>query len=422
MDHEASTRKGRRPIGVAAPFLLLPALALGCGSDGSLEGFEGLPWAAAEPLVRIGSVDDADFAFDFVGAIEVTPDGHLLSLHPREPSIRRWTPEGRPAGTIGRRGEGPGEFSRPQTMGWVADTLWVMDLAGYRFNFYSANGNFIRSVNPPVDIGSTGLAEDGVLPPRPHRLLEDGTVWSRSPAFSQAIMEGTLNRVLHTRTGPDGSLLDTLLVQPVSTRGSLGVPFPGGGGMFTSQPFNDEVRVEGLPDGSGLLILAPRAATDPASAEFALTRVGLSGDTVFHRAYPYTPVPVPRNRADSIVEATAERFHESMGEQTGIAIGEWRRLVRDALYVPAHYPPVGTMVAGRDGSIWLSLRGEAADPTDPGRSWVVLDPDGEPLHRIRIPEGTRIVLAERDGFWAIVRDDLDVEYITRFRVGEGEGG
>jgi hypothetical protein len=411
-------RLGRLLLG----FLLLLPWTVACGDDEVASGLQDLSVAVAEPRIEIGAVDDSDFAFTFVGGIEVAPDGTVLSLHPQEASIRRWTEDGQPAGTIGRRGEGPGEFSRPQSMGWVGDTLWVLDLANYRFSFYSPDGSFLRSVSPPVDLGSAELAREGIYPPRPHRLLADGTIWSRTPAFSQQVMEGTLTRVLHARTDREGSLLDTLVVQPVSPRGSLGLPLPGGGGVFTRQPFGDEVLLEGLPDGSGLLMLERPAATDLGAAEFTLTRVGLGGDTVFSRAYPYAPIPIPRERVDSVIEAQADQFNEWLGEQRNVAIGEWRRLVRDALYVPPHYPPVGIMVAGRDGSIWLSPEAPDPDAEQLGREWIVLDPEGEPLYRVRIPARSRVLLAERDGFWGVVLDDLDVEYITRFRVWEQDGG
>jgi hypothetical protein len=407
---------GHRFGGLLFGCLLLPPLTLACGGDEAVSGFQDLPTRVAEPQVRIGHVDDPDFAFTRVSAIEVGPDGTILSLHPQESAIRRWTGDGRPAGTIGRRGEGPGEFSRPQSMGWVGDTLWVLDLANYRFSFYSDDGSFIRSMAPPVDMGAPELAREGIHPPRPHRLLADGTIWSRSPAFSQQIMEGTVTRVLHARTQGDGSLLDTLGFQPVSPRGSLGIAFPGGGGVFTSQPFSDEVLLQGVPDGSGLLIVERPVAGDPGTAAFTLTRVGVRGDTLFSRTYPYAPMPIPRERVDSVIEAQAASFHEFLGEQRGIAMREWRRLVRDALYAPSHYPPVASMVPGRDGSVWLRPGAPDPDADGRGQEWIVLDPEGEPVQRVRVPEGARILLPEVDGFWGVVQDELDVEYITRFRV------
>jgi hypothetical protein len=408
----------RRRVPVAPGFLALLPFLVACGESDHASTLQDLPLAAVEAQVRIGSVDDPDFAFSRVSALEVAPDGAILSLHGQESQIRRWTPDGRSAGSVGRRGQGPGEFSRPSSMGWKGDTLWVMDLDGYRFSYFDSEGSFLGGLTPRVDLGSAELARDGVYPPRPAGLLRDGTVWSQTPAWSQQVVEGTLNRVFHVRTDPAGGVLDTLLVQPVGTNGTLGILYPQGGGVFTRQPFGDGVMVQPLPDLSGLLVVERPAPAEPGSAEFRVIRVDASGDTVFARAYPYTPTAISRSRVDSIVEAQAESLHGFVGERTGIPLGEWRRRVAEALYTPTHHPPVAEAVPGRDGSLWLRLA-----PSGPeGPEWLVLDTNGEPLRRVRVPERTRILTAETDRFWGVTQDDLDVGYIVRFRVVEPAGG
>jgi hypothetical protein len=409
--------QGQRRVPVAPGFLVLLPFLVACGESDHASTLQDLPLAVVEAEVRIGSVDDPDYAFSQVNALDVAPDGAILSLHGQESQIRRWTPDGRPAGSVGRRGQGPGEFSRPNSMGWKGDTLWVMDVDGYRFSYFDSEGSFLGGLAPPVDLGSAELARDGVLPPRPAGLLRDGTVWSRTPAWSQQVVEGTLTRVFHFRTDPSGGVLDTLLVQPVGTNGTLGILYSQGG-VFTNQPFGDEVMVRSLPDLSGLLVVERPAPVAPGQAEFRVIRLDASGDTVFARAYPYTPTAIPRSRVDSIVQAQAESLHGFMGERTGIPLGEWRRRVAEALYAPAHHSPVAEAVPGRDGSLWFRLA-----PSRPeGPEWLVLDADGEPLRRVRVPERTRILAAETDRFWGVTQDDLDVDYIVRFRVVEPAEG
>ena len=38
--------------------------------------------------------------------------------------MRRWPADGAPAGTLGRKGEGPGEFRVPYQLGFFGDSLW----------------------------------------------------------------------------------------------------------------------------------------------------------------------------------------------------------------------------------------------------------------------------------------------------------
>ena len=96
-------------------------LAAGCQSDGvsSPDPFSADPWTVSGPEVRIGSLDDPDYIFASVNRLALSPDGLLHSLHPDEATLRQWTAEGTHAGSIGRKGEGPGEFVVPFNMGFL---------------------------------------------------------------------------------------------------------------------------------------------------------------------------------------------------------------------------------------------------------------------------------------------------------------
>lgn len=70
-------------------------------------------WTVEGPTVRIGSIDDPDEAFGAVTGLAMSPDGTLHSLHRGQASVGRWDAQGRPAGTVGRAGEGPPGSSIP---------------------------------------------------------------------------------------------------------------------------------------------------------------------------------------------------------------------------------------------------------------------------------------------------------------------
>jgi len=185
-----------------------------------------------------------------------------------------------------------------------------------------------------------------------------------------------------------------------------------GGGIFTSQPFSDAVEARLLNDGSGLLVLERGAAQEVGLAEFRLTRIGLGGDTVFSRVYPYEPVPLPRERVDSAIDAQAERLHRFVGERTGTTLPQWQGWVADAMYAPPYYSPVSEILSGRDGTIWLGLN----PPGPEGREWLVLGPAGDPVGRVLMPTGLRVLLADERNVWGVETDELDVQYIVRYAV------
>jgi hypothetical protein len=102
---------------------------------------------------------------------------------------------------------------------------------------------------------------------------------------------------------------------------------------------------------------------------------------------------------------------------------------REIVRIPRSMPPARAVRLGDDGTLWL-LRDEPAplhlleDTRGPGAStWVMLDPDGVPRHRLRIPERSMLKAATREEIWTW---DLDGGGLTRWSVrvesgGEGEG-
>jgi len=100
---------------------------------------------------------------------------------------------------------------------------------------------------------------------------------------------------------------------------------------------------------------------------------------------------------------------------------------------------------GNDGRIWVSVSlpaeripdDELAPPTPPvpgsneppipPRRWRepvafdVFEPDGRYLGRVALPTGATWRASRGDRLWAVTRDSLDIEQVTRFRVAPGFG-
>lgn len=283
----------------------------GCESAGGGESLAKIPFVSMTEDLRIGAVDDPDYAFSMVVALEVGPNGTIFSLHPQE----------------------------------------------------------------------------------------------------SAVVDGTLTSLAHVRMDPDGSTVDTLLTTPVGRSNVLGV-LRDGGGTFMSQPFSDADLVLVENDRTSLLTLQRRAALSEGQHEFRLTRVDLTGDTVFSRNYPYQPVPVTADTVQKAVDSAAEGLHGFVGERTGTTLGQWRGWIREAIYVPDYYAPVREVVSGRDGTIWLA-RNPAGGATV---EWLILDRNGEPVGRTETPAGFRLLLADSSMVWGVLRDDMDVDYIVRHRA------
>ena len=66
---------------------------------------------------------------------------------------------------------------------------------------------------------------------------------------------------------------------------------------------------------------------------------------------------------------------------------------------------------GQDHTLWLETRLE-----EDGRPYVVLDPDGDPIGTVVVPERSRISAAQRDRVWILETDDLGVQSVVRYAV------
>lgn len=398
-------------------FLLMSLAIPGCRSDAgsSPDLFDGEPWTLSGPEVTIGSTDDdPDYIFGSVIGLEFAPDGRLYSLHAREASVRRWTPDGHPDGTIGRAGEGPGEFREPWLMGFFGDSLWVWDW-GSHVSYFDLDSEFLGRVAPRVDIGSPERN-----PPRPTEPLRDGTFFGMQLPWSHEIATGALTESAVVHMDPAGETLATIWMHPHEPRDGLALlNEDGSGGSYGSQPFGDGVAFAVVDD--GIVAIDRRAWTGEGEAVFTLTRIGLAGDTVFRTPVPYTPDPLPRERIDAAIDSLTEDWFERMSRrQPGLTRPRLEARMRDATYQPAYVPPVGAMMIDEDGNIWLRrFDPVVSDDNQVLAEWWVCDPTGAALARAWFPTDLQVMHINHEYVWGVERDELDLESIVRYRLVRG---
>jgi hypothetical protein len=416
------------------PALLLAVLGACAGEDAGGGTVEDLALASVEREVRIGALDDPDLAFTPVSSILVAPDGTIWTLHRQEPILRRWSEDGEPLGAVGRRGEGPGEFGSPFSFGALGDSLWVHDMGLQRFTRFGWDGTLLGSLPAPIDLGTREGATVGEYPVRAAGLLADGTVHAMTPGFSQDIAEGRLTRIAHVRQDADAVPLDTVAWVPVGASSTLAL-IRETGGVFTAQPFGDAMIALATPDGTALLLLERTAADSPGPAAFRVIRVAMvptddgdaPGDTVRITEVPYQALPIPAGEVAREIDRVTDQLWSFMGERLGVPRNQMRRQVEAAAYLPATRPPAARIVAGFDGSTWIELLEAPPDPVeDPGGAsgaapppptrWLVLDPEGGLLRRVDVPPRVRVLAATVDRFWGTETDELEVEYLVRYRV------
>lgn len=107
------------------------------------------PKVALELLRKIGDIDTEDehFAFNYPSDVAVDKDGNIYVLDAANARIQKFGPDGRYLATIGRKGQGPGEFIFPDALSLDKDgNLVVADSAQNRVHVIIGGGKDVRSM------------------------------------------------------------------------------------------------------------------------------------------------------------------------------------------------------------------------------------------------------------------------------------
>jgi hypothetical protein len=79
--------------------------------------------------------------------------------------------------------------------------------------------------------------------------------------------------------------------------------------------------------------------------------------------------------------------------------------------LPQELPVLGSALVDDRGRIWVSEFRPATKRWEQADAWHVLDRNGTPLARLRIPASSRLVAVRGDTVAVVVRDQLDVQHL-----------
>lgn len=381
-------------VAVAAPVLVACA-----GSPDAVVSEVGGRWTAV-PTVRAGA-QDGPGALSPVFDVEVGPNGEMLVGQPAIGTISVFDSVGQFLRSVGRRGPGPGEFGVLGRMGWLADSLWIVDFG--RLQLFGPDLEFSRVVTFPLLRPPPGVAR---LIPGP--IMADGSVLG-IPAGPDAGRPAPI-----VLLSEEGEITDTLA--HVRQRDP-----------FVRVTVSDDTRPANITDpwianpiwiseqnGAAILIVdgpVPEAAAD---ASFRITRIGINGDTLLNRRVEYSPIQMTADLLDQTYSEIVARIGSS---RSSVAETTIRRAVESAIPGPAFLPPVSGMVLGRDGTIWLRREELRRDSV----KWDVLDSAGGALGSLRLPASFSVMRAQRDRIWGIEVDSLDVPYVRVYEIRHAGG-
>lgn len=337
----------------------------------------------------------------------LTDSNHIYVLDPTAFGVHRFDDHGTWLGTIGREGDGPGEFRRPTAMGWLADTLWVADRGLGRLSLFDRSGGFLRSVRFSIMSGSTVLM--------PQRVLAGGGIVS-IPSISVASI-GAVDSLPVLLFDEEGMVQDTLAWQAVGhVAVSVVTPALGSGSgqrtMSISHPFDRRSLIAFDPMGRWLY-LATWRTTAESDASLELLQVTPTN----HRAVVAT-LPLGRvSLSPRDLQAHVHRIHHTLPEsfRSVVSAQELTRIFQQQVSRPSQ-TLTDAMVAGADGTIWLRKTSE--DPVSAPERWAAYRPGDGFVGFVRLPTAHFLLGVTGHKIWTVSWDDVDLPTITAWVLRE----
>lgn len=342
-------------------------------------------WSLEEEL-RIGAVEgDQPYVFGRIRNLIPALDGGVWIYDQQAFELRRFGANGEHILSVGRRGEGPGEFSgNACARRGTEEEIWVeTETNWHRFN---RDGQLIGTFPTPSTIacGVRAWLPDG-------RYLAVGSDYdweTQTQHLYFVVLEWVSGAFVPVDTimAPDVPEPETITWVSSSgrSRSTRSIPFVHNPGW-------------GLERGGVFWAWNGRG-------DYDIRLQSMRGDTIRRISRPYSSV-----RIEKPVRREAIRDFNRPG---------WRAETDfDVSRVPDVYPPFSSVQLSEDQSVWV--RRQTGEGTV---SWDIFSDDDRYLGELDIPEelaGMSLRYVGEDHVWGILRDDLGVQYVVRARIVKG---
>ena len=344
-----------------------------------------------------GAAHDSSHLVWEVTAAARLADGRVAVLSQGNRTILLFETSGKLSGSIGRGGRGPGEFSNPEHIQYLAgDTLVVWDAMLGPVSYFDASGALLKQ--KLIDLGAVFAAVrpfGGNTPERVMTPLADGSfVVAIGPRRDDSGRKG------HWRY---------VRVDSTYSANALGEWYWGGGAAFAAT----------FGFGERVTVLIPRyfvgrphiaAGGPPPRVYISVADENeihhFSAEGVLRRIIRRTTEPVPITAEERAVLAEEER--RTYAPYPGLMAEVRRR--REQLPPPRRFhPPINGLRMDTEGHLWVK------DPLK--NQWSVVGPDGRWLGTLsHTALGGRVLRIEEDLILTVHLDELGAERVEGHRL------
>lgn len=372
----------------------------------------------SEPHYRIGDAVRGDALFGIVPYLRVGPGGHVFVLEAYDNRLSVWTPSGARLFSVGRSGEGPGDFMMPYRVHFEDSRFYVRDQS--KFTYFSYDGSLLETVpNPPNSIGYQGFRIwiDALTP--------NGSFMGM-PTMGRSVELGLLGNdpvdslpVFSVRESATGWVRDVVYWNGI--RNTTFALTYNGWLTFPGQPFSVADQYEFDP-GAGTILVSRVAGEHLGAGEaelFELSAVAEEGrsvgDTVWRRRLAFEPIRLTPAMVQDAIERIAETYvHVEEGEDSVRVRESARGNIEESIRVPEYLPAIKVLFTASSGQVWL-LSHETVDTMSVWYS-VERGDDESPPRRVLLPDWFLVMDATDTHVWGVWRDELDINYVVGRRL------
>ena len=330
-----------------------------------------------EDLVIGGGEEfDENYNFRRISSMEVDDEGNILVLDYSDCRIQKYDKEGKYLRTIGRKGEGPGEFQRPFRSYLAPDgKLYVNELR--KLHVFNENQEYIRSIILESPLRSFGVTKEGNIM---------GYTSTRSEE------EMTIDIAL---IDPEGKRTKTIASYPdqgvMIQRGNItvGTTPPYSPGLFFC-PVDENLGIYGF------------------SAEYMLFQTDASGEIIRRIEKEERRQPTSKDEESEYIKKLWDRQREVGGK---ISEGDIRKL-----HTFAEYKPYFTnIIMDDEGNLFLPKPKSVLHPED-FTYYDFFNKQGYYFYKIKISDITPRVI--KKGYIYTYGSDPDTGYyeIERYKI------
>lgn len=335
-----------------------------------------------EDLVIGGDVEDENFNFMRISAIEVDSEGNIYVLDYRQCRIQKFNKDGDYLQTIGRKGEGPGEFQRASRMYLSPEgRLYVNEIR--KVHIFGKDGAFEKSVIPESFLLNFSATEEGSI-------LGQSRTYGEEERSQDIILMDSKGKKLDTVTSfPDPSVILTKAVSGGAI--SMGGP----------PPYSPELSFCPLSEGS---------AVYGYSSEYKLFVANSSGEVIRRIEKEEERQPTSKKEEDEYVKDRLERSRARGGSI------QWSEGDLKKLHKFAEYKPFFTnIVMDDEGHLFLPKPKSVLNPEE-DTYFDMFSPEGFYIYKVKIHKVNPRVI--RKGYIYTFGADPDTGYyeVERFKI------